>query len=720
MLGIATKRGGSTLLKLSIDQERLMTQIREIENKITDSDPFLLQELDLLKERVNKSVFKIVIVGHFSAGKSTFLNALIGRKLLPSSASETTAASTRVYSVSELSPLANKAEVLFRNGNKQLLDLSEGEGDIEFYVSLLKGGFDIARDIEYVDVYLINSKQPTAICLVDTPGANGLAKEIFETTKKEIKDAAAIVYLLPNRGFSDPDRQLLDYISNYQDRLFFVLNQLDLIAEEERSEMLEHVKKQAKELVGVENPTIYGISSRYALEGRKQHNESLAQKWGFSELEYALTTYMNNTEFVQGFYDSIQRQIHYLEQELESSLAKQQDELEHKQHRAKRHIQFVRRRFLALEKNLVSFIDEQTMSLQKNIENNASSWIEPAVNSSSSYLSNEIKLLNKRLKQLPADRIIESVQQEFKALDHVIQRQVSDIIQQFQKKTRGFLDTITDKFQQRNQEVFDLILQFEREGEDELTHLAQLKENIQAKAFTFQSLSTKAFSNDIHLFETVTEKQRSMEAKTQTIKQRLKQTVDEINETRKTEEREFQRHKEAIQRLGSMPDVDRWEEEYQVKRSGFLGWLRMSKTKTKICSDDSKQKSWLKQKEDLEQRFYNVQSSLQQRDQELSQLKLQLSRSERDNSCQLMALEMEMEQILDDLLDKVLNTSLAFTRQLEIELRAYLHDYVVSIYSGCYEDIMKDRDEIVKWIRDAIRAQQKETEDELMGAVNLN
>jgi GTPase SAR1 family protein len=706
------------LLDLKVNKEHLMSKIDEIEKKITD--PFFYQEIDFLKDKVNNEVFKIVIVGHFSAGKSTFLNAFLGRKLLPSSASETTAASTRIFSVSEDSTLANKAEILFRNGSKKVIDISEDEKAIEKYVSLLKSEIDIAREIEYVDVYLTNSNQQTSICFVDTPGANGLAKEIFETTKKEIRDASAIVYLLPNRGFADPDRHLLDYISNFQDRLFFALNQLDLIAEDERAEMLNHVAKQAEDLVGKKNPVVYGISSKLTLEGRQKNKEDLAGQWGFTELESALTTYMMGADFVQGFYDSIQRQIHLLDQEVEQSLEEDRNELEKKQRRAGRHIQFIRKRFLTLENTLVSFIDEQTEKLQLTIENNANAWIEPAVQTSSGYLSNEIKALNKRLKQLSADQIIQSIQKEFKALDQKIQSNVSNVIQQFHKKTEDFLDIVTDNFQQRNHEITELILQFENEDQEEMPHITQLNENLLKRTFSFQSISTGAFSNQVHSLQTVSQKRIVMEAELPKIKGKVKQTDDEIDTIRKDEEREFQRHKEVSQKMGVMPDVDEWDEEYDEKRGGLFGWLGMTKTKTRKRRDDSKQKNWRKQKEDLENRYKDAQNKLRQKNQELTQLRLSLTKTERETSRQIMEYEMEQEKILSDLLDKVLNTSKSYTRQLELELREYLKEYVSAIHAACYEDIMGDRDEIVEWIRYAIRTQQKEIEDKVMELAVLN
>ena len=49
------------------------------------------QSLQVLMDNVEKDVFSIVVVGEFSAGKSTFLNAMMHKRVLPSNSGETTA-----------------------------------------------------------------------------------------------------------------------------------------------------------------------------------------------------------------------------------------------------------------------------------------------------------------------------------------------------------------------------------------------------------------------------------------------------------------------------------------------------------------------------------------------------------------------------------------------------------------------------------------------------
>ena len=42
----------------------------------------LMNDLDLIKKRLNDKTFRITVVGEFSSGKSTFINAMIGKDLL--------------------------------------------------------------------------------------------------------------------------------------------------------------------------------------------------------------------------------------------------------------------------------------------------------------------------------------------------------------------------------------------------------------------------------------------------------------------------------------------------------------------------------------------------------------------------------------------------------------------------------------------------------------
>ena len=86
-------------------EERKASVISFLENTISfcekhGDDKFV----DILKEKkleTENHKFSIVVVGEFSAGKSTFLNALMGEKYLPSFSNETTASVNFLDSIKE-------------------------------------------------------------------------------------------------------------------------------------------------------------------------------------------------------------------------------------------------------------------------------------------------------------------------------------------------------------------------------------------------------------------------------------------------------------------------------------------------------------------------------------------------------------------------------------------------------------------------------------------
>ena len=57
--------------------------------------------IDTLEGRIDQNEFKIAVVGEFSAGKSTFINAIVGKDLLKHATLETTAALTYIHNVKE-------------------------------------------------------------------------------------------------------------------------------------------------------------------------------------------------------------------------------------------------------------------------------------------------------------------------------------------------------------------------------------------------------------------------------------------------------------------------------------------------------------------------------------------------------------------------------------------------------------------------------------------
>ena len=124
------------------------------------------------KSRLNDDELRIAVVGEFSSGKSTFINALIGKDILKHATTETTAVITRIVNVDKNSSLCYTGKVIFKDRTEKVLkDLNS----IKEYTSTFSSTCDVVKEINAVEIYvpLLNTKRN--IVIIDTPGLNGIA-----------------------------------------------------------------------------------------------------------------------------------------------------------------------------------------------------------------------------------------------------------------------------------------------------------------------------------------------------------------------------------------------------------------------------------------------------------------------------------------------------------------------------------------------------------------
>lgn len=201
------------------------------------------RDIASFKSRLNDDELRIAVVGEFSSGKSTFINALIGKDILKHATTETTAVITRIVNVDKNSSLCYKGKVIFRDGTEKVLkDLNS----IKEYTSTFSSTCDVVKEINAVEIYapLLNTKRN--IVIIDTPGLNGMADGHREQTVELIKNAHFCTYLLQRRGISDSDRDFLNYIKQYQNNFIIVQNFIDTFNEAEGENVQKKIKEQAE------------------------------------------------------------------------------------------------------------------------------------------------------------------------------------------------------------------------------------------------------------------------------------------------------------------------------------------------------------------------------------------------------------------------------------------------------------------------------------------
>jgi small GTP-binding protein len=196
--------------------------------------------------------FLLVVVGEFNAGKSSFINALLGSKLLKEGVTPTT---TQVN--------------VIRFGSDETLNVQNDN------LHVLTAPIDILADLS----------------IVDTPGTNAIIRAHEQITTEFVPRSDLVLFVTSaDRPFSESERSFLERIRDWGKKVVIVLNKADLLqSDEDLQEVLDFIEANARNLLGI-TPDIFPISARAALRA-KQGDPKL---WDTSRFE-PLETYILNT-----------------------------------------------------------------------------------------------------------------------------------------------------------------------------------------------------------------------------------------------------------------------------------------------------------------------------------------------------------------------------------------------------------------------------------------
>ncbi len=195
--------------------------------------------------------FHLVVLGEFNHGKSTFVNALLGQDVLPTGITPTTASINHVVYAD-----TPRAHVKLLTGGDTPID----PGQLKDWVTV-SGGH--AGDIAFVELGYPSDLLRNNVVLVDTPGVNDLNEQRAEVTYGYVPRADAVVFLLDaGQALKDSEREFLRsrVLESARDRLIFVLGKMDMLSPDERSAVLDYVKKGLAQITP--EPVVFPLSAR--------------------------------------------------------------------------------------------------------------------------------------------------------------------------------------------------------------------------------------------------------------------------------------------------------------------------------------------------------------------------------------------------------------------------------------------------------------------------
>jgi small GTP-binding protein len=260
--GILSKREQEIRAREQELLERLATALERFGSDVATDDLRRFQEA---REQLS-GLFLLVIAGEFNSGKSSFINALLGERVLPEGVTPTTDRINVLRHGPEVSELLREAYLLERTHPA-----------------------DVLREIN----------------IVDTPGTNAIIRRHEELTRDFVPRSDLVLFVTSaDRPFTESERAFLEQIRQWGKKIVFIVNKIDILTRpEEREEVVRYVSENAAALLG-ETPQIFAVSAREAQEARGsgkdgKGGEELWERSGLGAVEDYLLNTLDQEERVR-------------------------------------------------------------------------------------------------------------------------------------------------------------------------------------------------------------------------------------------------------------------------------------------------------------------------------------------------------------------------------------------------------------------------------------
>ena len=219
----------------------------------------LEKQVSAIVDKQNDNLLNISVIGEFSTGKSSFINALVGYELLAVNVIQgTTVAITIIeyseqFSITLTDFLGKSLKIIFKSIDSLRQQLHIYTTDAAY-----------AKKIDYVTVTLPSDILKNGYRIIDTPGTNSLELWHEEVTCRAIRDLSDLSIVLtdstrpmPATLMSFLDNTLGDAVKSCA----FVANKIDQVREKERDGIIKFIGKKICQSFDIEDPMVLPFSS---------------------------------------------------------------------------------------------------------------------------------------------------------------------------------------------------------------------------------------------------------------------------------------------------------------------------------------------------------------------------------------------------------------------------------------------------------------------------
>lgn len=302
-----------------VDYRRMVTsmladlrQVRDYCQRLELTDTVI--RVNEVIARKEKEFFSVAVIGEFKRGKSTLINALLGKEILPADVLPCSATLNRITF-----GLKPEVKIIYKANEQssEVIETIKVEELSDYVTKLTPESEKTAQDVKEAIVYY-----PIKYCrdnadIIDTPGLNDDQTMTDITLSVLQKVDAAILVISATSPFSEYEGEFLTNRIFTQDlaRVIFVVNRIDDIKKiEDRERIIKQienriqkvVEQRASELFGQDSeeykmflkrigkPTAFGISAEQALQAKLSDDPDKLQSSGFIKFEEKLERFLTH------------------------------------------------------------------------------------------------------------------------------------------------------------------------------------------------------------------------------------------------------------------------------------------------------------------------------------------------------------------------------------------------------------------------------------------
>lgn len=208
--------------------QAVRTALLGIYEKIKANNSALLpardDEFDASEQMLQQETFNVVVCGEVKKGKSSFINAIMGKALLPVDTQVATSQAFKIINSTE-----QAFSLVYTDGTKQPISEEElvnfgSQAKIDQQGEMV----ELGKVIDFIEVHTPIPFLPQNIVIIDTPGIGALYAAHARITDRFLATAAAVVFICdPQNPLTEPEVNFVDKVLNVTPQVLFVMTKMD-------------------------------------------------------------------------------------------------------------------------------------------------------------------------------------------------------------------------------------------------------------------------------------------------------------------------------------------------------------------------------------------------------------------------------------------------------------------------------------------------------------